>query len=207
MRLPLRLAFAAVALCSTVAVASETASGRELSGTLTGSYYAVPDQPNFGMAVGAVKIGALHVEGRYNYEARASASAFLGWTFSGGEDLAWSVTPLIGAVTGRLSGYIPGFEASVAYKTVDVYIEAEYVFDRHDADDNYAYAWSELGWKPVEWLRLGIVGQRTRVVANDRDLQRGLLLQVFAGPATLSAYAFNPGDASRYTILALALSF
>ena len=116
-----------------------------------------------------MNVGALRLEGRYNYEARASASAFVGWKFEGGDAIAWEVTPLIGTLFGRARGVVPGFEAAVSYKSFDFYIEAEYVFDRQDSDANYAYAWSELGWTPVEWLRVGLVGQRTRVVDNDRD--------------------------------------
>ena len=54
---------------------------------------------------------------------------------------------------------------------------------------------------------MGLVGQRTRVVASDRDIQRGVLLQVLAGKATFSLYAFNPADADRYATLALGLAF
>lgn len=202
---------AAVALLALAAggahAAGDAPAERALSGTITGYTYALPDQPNYGMAVGSVNVGSLHFEGRYNYEARASASAFVGWTFSGGKDVTWEVTPIVGSLFGRARGLVPGVEASVGYKSFDVYLEAEYVFDRNDSNDNYFYAWSELGWKPVEWLRVGIVGQRTRVVNNDRDLQRGLLLQVFAGKATISAYAFNPENSSRYTTVALGFDF
>ncbi|MGB3428078.1 MAG: hypothetical protein WBA53_07865 [Burkholderiaceae bacterium] len=180
---------------------------RALSGTITGYYYALPDQPNYGMAVGSVNYGALHLEARYNYEARASTSAFVGWTFSGGKEVTWEVTPIIGTLFGRARGLVPGVEASAKYKSVDVYVEAEYVFDRQQSSDNYFYAWSELGWTPVQWLRVGLVGQRTRVVDNDRDFQRGVLMQVFAGKATISAYAFNPDISSRYTTVALGFDF
>jgi hypothetical protein len=200
--------FALAALGVTAASAADDGTPEKaLAGTLTGYYYALPDQPNYGMAVGSVNYGALHLEGRYNYEARASASAFIGWTFAGGKDVTWEVTPIVGTLFGRARGFVPGVEASVAYKSFDVYIEAEYVFDRNDSASNYVYSWSELGWRPVEWLRVGIVGQRTRVVSNDRDLQRGLLLQLFAGKATLSAYAFNPNNADRYATVALGFDF
>lgn len=187
--------------------ADDSPAERALSGTITGYYYLLPDQPNYGMAVGVVNYGALHLEARYNYEARASASVFVGWTFAGGKEVTWEVTPLIGTLFGRSRGLVPGVEASVAYKAFDVYVEAEYVFDRQSSSDNYLYAWSELGWTPVEWLRVGIVGQRTRVVDNDRDLQRGVLMQVFAGRATISAYAFNPENSSRYTTVAVGFDF
>ena len=186
---------------------AKAAEERALTGTVTGYYYAVPDEPNFGAAIASLNLGSLHLEGRYNYEGRASASAFLGWNFGGGNEVTWSLTPIVGGVTGRTSGFVPGFEASVAYRSVDFYTEVEYVFDRNDSNGNFAYAWSELGWKPIEWLRVGIVGQRTRVVHNDRELQRGLLLQVITGKVTLSAYVFNPDNASRYTTLALAVGF
>ena len=159
------------------------------------------------MAVGSVNVGALRFEGRYNYEARASASAFVGWKFEGGDAIAWEVTPLIGTLFGRTRGVVPGFEAAVSWKSFDFYIEAEYVFDRDDSDASYAYAWSELGWTPVEWLRVGLVGQRTRVVDNDRTIQRGVLLQVLAGKATFSLYAFNPDNSDRYATLAVGLAF
>jgi hypothetical protein len=187
--------------------ADEAPADRALSGSLTGYFSALPDQSNLGMAVGAVNVGALRLEARYNYEARASASAFIGWKFEGGDEVAWEVTPIIGALFGRARGVVPGFEAAVSWKSFDFYIEAEYVFDRQDSDANYAYAWSELGWTPVEWLRVGLVGQRTRVVASDRDIQRGVLLQVLAGKATFSIYAFNPDDADRYATFALGLAF
>lgn len=187
--------------------AGEAEAGRALSGALTGYYSMLPNQPNLGMAVGSVNVGALRFEGRYNYEARASASAFVGWKFAGGEEIEWEVTPIIGTLFGRARGVVPGVEVAVAYKSFDFYIEAEYVLDRLESDDNYAYAWSEVGWKPVEWLRLGIVGQRTRVVNNDRDIQRGLLVQVFVGKATLGVYAFNPDSADRYATVSVGAAF
>ena len=63
---------------------------------------------------------------------------------------------------------MPALEASVAWKQLDFYIEAEYVRDNHQRTDSYFYAWSELGFRPVEWLRVGIAGQRTRTYGNDR---------------------------------------
>jgi hypothetical protein len=37
-------------------------------------------------------------------------------------------------------------------------------------------------------------------------IQRGVLLQVLAGQATFSIYAFNPDDADRYATFALGLA-
>jgi hypothetical protein len=179
----------------------------EWSGNITGYYYAMRDQPDFGVGVAALNRGPLHLEARYNYEVHDAGSLFLGWNFSGGDSVTFQITPIIGALFGAARGVVPGFEASVAWRTLDAYIEAEYVHDTKKASDSYYYAWTELGWKPVEWLRVGIVGQRTRVVHTDRDLQRGLFAQVMVGKTMLGVYAFNPDAASRYAIVAFGVQF
>jgi hypothetical protein len=178
-----------------------------LSASVTGSYYAMHDQPDFSMVVAAVNRGPLRFEARYNYEAKYATSAFVGWKFAGGDAVTYEITPLVGALTGSARAGILGLEASVGWKSLDLYIEAEYVRDRNDADGSYVYAWSELGWRPVEWLRVGLAGQRTRVVASDRALQRGVFAQATIGKATIGLYAFNPDSGSRYGIVSLGLSF
>jgi hypothetical protein len=177
------------------------------TGSVTGYFYAMRDQPDFGVGVAALNRGALRIEARYNYEARHSTSVFAGWKFAGGNDVTYEMTPIIGGLFGDARGVIPGLEAAVAWRNFDAYVEAEYVRDLDIKDDSYFYMWNELGWRPVEWLRLGLVGQRTRVVRTDRDIQRGVFAQLMAGAATISIYAFNPDAASRYVIISLGLAF
>ena len=177
------------------------------SGSVTGYYYAMRDQPDFGVGVAALNHGSLRLEARYNYEARHSTSVFAGWKFAGGDAVTYEITPILGALFGDANGVIPGLEASVAWRNFDAYLEAEYVRDLDAKDDSYFYMWSELGWRPVEWLRLGLVGQRTRVIDNDRDIQRGVFAQATMGAATVSLYAFNPESASRYVIISLGMAF
>jgi len=165
------------------------------------------DQPDFGVGIASLDRGALHLEARYNYEARDSGSAFIGWKFAGGDTVSFEVTPIIGGLFGAARGVVPGLEASVGWRSFDFYIEAEYVRDLEDSSASYYYAWSELGWKPVEWLRVGIAGQRTRLVDNSRDFQRGLFGQIIVGKATLGVYAFNPDSGSRYVIVSFGAEF
>lgn len=204
---PLLLLLVIVALADPRAASAEGDSDKALSGSITGFYYAMRDQPDFGVGVASLNRGSLHLEGRYNYEAHDAGSAFVGWNFSGGETVTFAITPIIGVLFGSTHGVIPGVEASVAYGPFDAYIEAEYVYDRQNHSDSYYYAWSELGWKPVEWLRLGLAGQRTLVVQTDRNFQGGVFAQLTLGKATLSVYAFDPDRASRYTIFALGAQF
>ena len=174
----------------------------------TGMYYFPPDEDNFLLAIGTADRGSLHLEARYNYEALHTGSLVAGWTFSGGDKLSYELTPILGAVFGATQGIAPGFEASLAYGIVDFYIEAEYLHDVENHEDSYTYAWSELGVSPAKWLRLGLVGQRTRLYRSDRDIQRGGFAQIIAGKVTLGLYVFNPDEsADRVSILSLGAQF
>ena len=179
----------------------------EVAVSATGYYYAMRDQPDFGVGVVALNRGPLRLEARYNYEARDAGSAFVGWKFAGGDELTFEVTPIVGALFGAARGFVPGVEASLAWGPFDAYIEAEYVRDLEQSSASYYYAWSELGWKPTDWLRVGVAGQRTRIVDTGRELQRGVFVQLIAGGATLGIYAFNPDSGSRYVIVSLGAQF
>ena len=205
-----QIALASIALLpATTVLADEPAPGkaRETSFAVTGYYYAMRDQPDFGVGVASLDRGALHLEGRYNYEARDAASVFVGWKFAAGDAVTFEVTPIMGGLFGAARGVVPGFEASIAWHTFDAYVEAEYVYDLEQSSDSYYYSWSELGWKPVEWLRTGFVGQRTRTVDDGRDFQRGVFAQLIFDKATVGIYAFNPDSGSRYVIVSAGVHF
>jgi hypothetical protein len=175
----------------------------------TGMYYSLSDQSDFLLAIATAERGQLHLEARYNYEALDTGSLFVGWKFSGGEKLTYELTPIIGAVSGATQGIAPGFELSAAYGMIDFYTEDEYVYDTNAKEDSYTYAWSELGLSPLDWLRFGIVGQRTQVYLSDRVIQRGGFAQLITpGKVTFGLYFFNPDvNADRFAIFSLAAEF
>jgi hypothetical protein len=187
---------------------SSTADATGWKYDITASYYSFRNQDDFTLAVARADRGALHLEARYNYEAIDSGSLFAGWKFSGGEKVTWELTPILGAVFGQKEGIAPGFEAAVAYGVADFYIEAEYVRDLEVREDSFTYAWSELGFTPWEWLRVGLVGQRTMVYHSDRDIQRGGFAQLMYKKVTAGVYVFNPDDAdNRFTVFSLGAKF
>jgi hypothetical protein len=174
----------------------------------TAMYYSFRDQDDFALAVATAEKGPLHLEARYNYEAQDSGSLFVGWKFSGGEKLTYELTPIIGAVFGQMEGVAPGFEAAVAYGIADFYIEAEYVRDVEVKEDSFTYSWIELGLSPWEWLRFGLVGQRTKVYQSDRDIQRGGFAQLIFKKVTAGVYVFNPDDSdNRFSVFSLGAEF
>jgi hypothetical protein len=162
---------------------------------------------NYTSAIAVADRGPLHLEARYNYESIGARSAFVGWTFSGGETLTWELTPLLGGVWGTTRGFVPGLEASLTWGRLDFYIEGEYVRDSVELSDSYLYAWSELGFRPLEWLRIGIAGQRTNTYNSDRDIQRGPFAQVTWRQVTLGGYWFNPGSNDQIFVGLIGVTF
>lgn len=189
------------------ASAACVADDAKWSGAVTGYYYAMRDEGDFGVGVATLDYGRLHLEGRWNYEASNAGSAFVGWKFAGGDTVRWEVTPIVGTLFGAARGVVPGVEASLAWESLDAYVEAEYVDDRRQPGSRYYYAWSEVGWTPVEWLRVGFAGQRTQTVDTGREFQVGVFAQVTLRALTFSVYAFNPDSGARYVIGALTASF
>jgi hypothetical protein len=187
---------------------SSTAAAPGWAYSATGMYYSFRNQDDFTLAVATADQGRLHIEARYNYEATDSGSLFVGWKFSGGEKLTWEVTPILGAVFGQKEGVAPGFEASIGYGIVDFYTETEYVRDLEVRQDSFTYSWNELGISPLEWLRFGIVTQRTMVYQSERDIQRGFFAQVMYHKATLGFYIFNPDESdNRFAVFSLGAEF
>ena len=158
-------------------------------------------------AIGAADRGPLHLEARYGYEVKDSRSAFVGWTFSGGEGLAWEITPLLGGGWGPAGTFIPGVEASLAWGRADFYVEGEFVRDREGSSGNYNYAWSELGLRALPWLRAGLAGQRTRAYGGDREFQRGPFVQATFGRVTAGGYWFNPGAGDQVVVASIGVAF
>jgi hypothetical protein len=215
MRAAKPIATALALAAASVAVAGDDAgSGRRAAPPTKPSWdFALTAYPtfvrhgdNYTTAVAAADRGPLHLEARINYESVGARSAFVGWTFSGGEDVTWEATPLLGGAWGSTRALVPGLEVSVASGRFDFYVEAEYVRP-DDHESKYLYAWSELGFRPLEWLRAGLVAQRTRAYGGERDIQRGPFAQLTWKSFTLGGFWFNPGASDQVFVLSLGATF
>jgi len=210
------------ALALLIAAASSSASAPPVAGSgrraapatkpswefaATGYHTSVRNGDDYASAIVAADRGPLHLEGRISYEAVGARSAFVGWTFSGGEAISWEVTPIVGGAWGTVRAFVPGIEASVASGRFDFYVEGEYVRDHGDHTANYLYAWSELGVRPLEWLRVGLVGQRTRAYGGERDFQRGPFVQASWRRVTVGGFWFNPGSSEQVFVLSIGAAF
>ncbi len=162
--------------------------------SLSAYQYFVPDDEDYFQPTFTADRDWLHLEVRYNYENLDTTSVWVGYNFSFGEELTLDFTLMAGGVFGRTHGVAPGYEFTLAWRGLELYSEAEYVFDTEDTSESFFYTWSELTYSPVDWFRFGVVIQRTKAYETDYDIQRGLLVGVTYKQLDFAVYVFNPDD-------------
>lgn len=194
-----------LALFSVVLSADETAN--PWTGSISAYGYFVPEDQNYLSVAASADKDRVHLEGRYQYEDMDTGSLWIGYNFSAGENLVLDVTPMVGGVFGNTDGVAPGWKLSLSYRMLELYSENEYVFDLRDSDGNFYYNWSEATLSPVDWLRLGLVVQRTRAYETDLEIQRGLLAGISIKSLDLTAHIFNWGWEEPTVVLSASVNF
>jgi hypothetical protein len=149
----------------------------------------------------------LHLEARYNYENFRTGSLWLGYNFSWGKTWQFAVTPMIGGVFGRTNGIAPGCEASLTWKKLTFSIDNEYVFDTTSKSGNFYYAWPQVTYQPVNWLKFGGVAQRTQAFQTSYDTQRGFFVGLMHKQLEFTTYVFDPGTSGTSVVLEVGASF
>lgn len=195
--------------CQAISVPEDTASTDAPSWDLSTSFYFyyLPDKDFFGMPIFYADHDRLHLEARYNYEDFRSLSFFAGRTFGIGEGVHLDVIPMLGGVVGNTSGIIPALEMDLVYRNLELYTEAEYVFDLQDSQWNFFYNWAEVSYYPLDWLQLGITSQQTREKETDWLVEYGLLGGFTYTDYSAVVYFFNPGGEDPFYILSCVINF
>ena len=169
--------------------------------------YVLPQESDFLQPTLTADHGALHLEARYNYEDRETGSAFVGWNLSFGEDLKFGFTPMLGGVFGRTNGIAPALTLTLEWGPLALWSQSEYVFDLGDRTASYFYSWSEFSFSNEDWLRIGLVLQRTRAFQTSTQVQGGPLVGVTLWKLSATVYLFAPGHADQFVVVALAGTF
>ncbi len=189
------------------AAAPEAAPDKAWDLALSVSGYIIPDEDGYASPVFTADRNALHLEARYNYEGMRTGSSWIGYNFNFEKKLEFTVTPMVGAVFGDLTGVAPGYTVSVGYKKLAFWTSGEYVFDTSTKDGNFFYNWSELSYQVRDWVRAGAVIQRTKAYQTELDVQRGFLVGVSDKNVNFTTYVFNAGWTDPTVVLSMSWSF
>jgi hypothetical protein len=169
--------------------------------------YIIPHDRSYAAPTFTADRKQLHFGARYNYEDYHTGSFWLGYNINGGNTLSLEVTPMLGGVVGRTTGIAPGYLASVAWKQVELSTEGEYVFDTRQAAGSFFYSWMELSCSPAEWIRAGLVAERTKAYRTSLDIQRGFLIAVSHNRLEFTTYVFNAGWTDPTVVISAAFHF
>jgi hypothetical protein len=164
--------------------------------------YVLRDEPDYLQPTLTVDRGPLHLEARYNYEARDTGSAWVGWNLSFGDELKLGLTPMVGGVFGEVNGIAPGLTITLEWGPLALWHQSEYVFDLADSSGSFYYVWSELSVTGPDWLRVGVVLQRTRAFQTSTEVQGGPLVGVSFWKLSATAYLFAPGQVDQFVVVA-----
>ena len=189
------------------AISAEDEAAAEWSFSAATYVYQVRDDRNYAQPTFAVDRDWLHLEARYNYEDLETGSLWIGYNLAGGEKVTWDLTPMFGGVFGNTAAVAPAYKGSLQWSKLEFSSEGEFVLDVNDSSENFFYNWSELTFAPVEWWRIGLVTQRTRVYAADRDIQRGFLVGFSWRELDSAIYLFNPDDSKPHVVVAVTVGF
>ncbi len=192
---------------ATPPVTTEETDDKAWSFSASALTYIEPDSRNYVQPTFTADRGWLHLEARYNYEALDTGSAWVGYNFSGGENLAWEFTPMLAGVFGKITGVAPGYKGALSWWKLGLYSEGEHVFDTGDSANSFTYTWSELTLAPVEWFRFGLATQRTYVHQSDGESQGGPFVGFNYKKVDLSAYVFNPDADEPTFVIGVGLRF
>ncbi len=191
----------------TYAETSESATESAWTYSAALYFYALPDDDNYLQPAFSADSDVLHLEVRHNYEDLDTTSLWAGYNLSFGEDVSVGFTPMLGAVFGDSRGIAPGYRFSIDWKQLEFYTEGEYVFSYDEREESFFYSWSELAIAPVDWLRAGLVAQRTRAYQTEREMQPGLLLGIAVSRLMLTSYVFNPDKEDAVYVVSVAVDF
>ncbi|HVP55791.1 MAG TPA: hypothetical protein VMU45_12440 [Candidatus Eisenbacteria bacterium] len=149
----------------------------------------------------------LHLEARYNYENFRTGSLWAGYNFAWGKSWQFEVTPMIGGVFGRTNGIAPGCEFSLAWRKLTFSLDNEYVFDTGSKSGDFYYAWPQITYQPLKWLRVGGVAQHTKMFQSEFAVQQGFLIGLNYKALEFTTYVFDPGTSSATAVLEVGVTF
>jgi len=151
--------------------------------------------------------GLLHLEARFNYEDVDLASVFGGLHLTGGSDVEYDAHLMAGVAFGWTSGVVPAYRFEISWWQLDLCSEGEYYLDFTSRENDFAYSWSELGWSPLDALRIGAALQNTRLYQVSRDVEVGPLAGVSFWKVDVTGYIFSLGTSETNYTLIVGISF
>lgn len=169
-------------------------------------YYFTPTPGSAGIATPMANFTSSknwYGEARYNFDELNTFSLYAGKKFSGGHNISWEATPIVGGLMGQMTGGSLGMNFEMGYRRLFLLSQSQYCFSLEHSTDKYFYNWSEMGVEATSWLYAGIALQQTNVYRTEGKMEPGCVIGFSIKNWTIPLYAFNTSDEERYFVLGL----
>jgi hypothetical protein len=144
--------------------------------------------------------GNWYAELRYNYEDAQTISLYGGKIIEGGNDLEYSITPMIGFSAGLFTGISFATNAEAEWKNFYLSSQTQYSMAVKENCENFFFSWSELGYNVSRHFFAGLAMQYTGQ-KGIHDFEPGFVAGVTLKNFSFPFYIFSPFDSGRYFVL------
>ena len=114
---------------------------------------------------------------------------------------------MVGGIVGNFAGFGLGYRTALDWRRLEFFSEGLWAIDIRERSNSFLYSWSEVSLSPADWLRVGLVAQRTQVFKSERDIDPGLLLGLNYRSFGVTANVFNPDTGKAVYVISVGLEF
>jgi hypothetical protein len=177
-------------------------------------YYYYKTTPAIQPLIHMQSANSWYAELRYNYEDAKTLSLYGGKTFSGGNYIQYTITPMAGLSTGRFTGVSLAFKGDLEWQDLFLSSQTQHSIAIRTNDSlaakknasNFSFSWSELGYNFSDHFFAGLAMQYSRQ-ANENDFEPGLLAGLSFNSLSFPCYVFSPFRPGRYFVLGVNYEF
>jgi hypothetical protein len=168
-------------------------------------YYYMGEKQNFTMVpmVYFQNNNNWYFEGRYNYEALNTVSAYAGKIYEKKSTFSYSLNPVAGLVAGEFNGGSAGLNVNADYKNFNFSSQAQYSFSVENKNQNFTYSWSEFAYDATQNIGAGVCLQQTGEYNLQNKFDKGIFLRLSSNGWTFPIYMFKNSLNEKYFVLSL----
>lgn len=144
----------------------------------------------------------IYAEMRYNYDDVHTFSVYGGKTITGGNKMAYTITPMAGFSIGDFRSISIAAKMDLSYQKFFFSTETQYSYSLENDKPGFFFAWPEAGIDLSELFFAGLAAQYT-LQQNAGDFEPGVFVGVNFKNISIPLYIFNPFRSNNYLVLGL----
>jgi hypothetical protein len=144
----------------------------------------------------------IYTEMRYNYDDLHTFSFYGGKTITGGNRIAYTITPMLGFSVGDFRSIAIASKMELSYRKLFVSAEIQYSHAFGNSQPSFFFTWPEAGIDFSEFFFAGLAAQYT-IQREANYFEPGLLMGINFKNFSIPFYIFNPFCNNSYLVLGL----